>query len=209
MAAHVIFEPLDLMAPILVRHPSGDLRSSKSAVLPTCHRPISGPGAQASGQPHPLARRLCTEQRTPGAGDTGQAGQGRSACCDEGYGGADTGRTPRRDELGATPQTGFRYRHRDLPGLRRGSPDHRLHRGSRGGRKDIHPSRCESRRVGSLPVAALRGAAPARAVRLSGRIQRRPLGAATPAARPRWRLAGFGRRDATQRRLASRSDGLL
>jgi hypothetical protein len=46
---HVIFEPLDLMAHILARHPAGDLRSSKSAILPICHRPVVGPGAQAAG----------------------------------------------------------------------------------------------------------------------------------------------------------------
>jgi hypothetical protein len=51
---HVIFEPLDLMAHIDVRHPAGDLRSSKSAVLPICHRPFGGTGAEAAGQPDPL-----------------------------------------------------------------------------------------------------------------------------------------------------------
>jgi len=35
---HVIFVPLELMAHILVRHPSGDLQSSKSCILPICHR---------------------------------------------------------------------------------------------------------------------------------------------------------------------------
>ena len=35
----VVFEPLDLMAHFPVRHPSGDLRSSKSAVLPISHAP--------------------------------------------------------------------------------------------------------------------------------------------------------------------------
>lgn len=53
-------------------------------------------------------------------GDAGQAGQGRPVGHDSGSGGADTGRTPRRDDLGATPQAGFRDRHRDLSGLRRG-----------------------------------------------------------------------------------------
>ena len=38
-STHVVLEPLELMAHIHVRHPSGDLRSSKSAVLPICHRP--------------------------------------------------------------------------------------------------------------------------------------------------------------------------
>jgi len=35
---HVEFEPVELMAHIPVRHPAGDLRSSKSAILPICHR---------------------------------------------------------------------------------------------------------------------------------------------------------------------------
>jgi hypothetical protein len=39
---HVIFEPLDFMSHILVLHPSGDLRSCKSAFLPICHRKAFG-----------------------------------------------------------------------------------------------------------------------------------------------------------------------
>jgi hypothetical protein len=58
---HVLFEPVDCMAHIPVRHPSGDLRSCKSAFLPICHRPAGGAGAQAPGEPHPLPWRL-----TPG-----------------------------------------------------------------------------------------------------------------------------------------------
>jgi len=42
---HVIFEPLEFMAHLLVRHPAGDLRSCKSAILPICHRPTRGLGA--------------------------------------------------------------------------------------------------------------------------------------------------------------------
>jgi len=50
---HVIFEPLDLMAHIPVRHPAGDLRSSKSAILPICHCPPGGAGAQTARQSDP------------------------------------------------------------------------------------------------------------------------------------------------------------
>jgi hypothetical protein len=53
------------------------------------------------------------------------AGQGRSAWHDGGFGGADTGRAPGLDDVGAAPQAGLRHRHRGLPGLRRGSADHR------------------------------------------------------------------------------------
>jgi hypothetical protein len=42
---HVIFEPLDFMTHIRVRHPSGDLRSCKSALLPICHRQAGCLGA--------------------------------------------------------------------------------------------------------------------------------------------------------------------
>jgi len=70
---------------------------------------------------------LPRERISPRAGDTGQAGQGRPACRNSGSGEADTGRTPCRDDLGAAPQAGFRDRHRDLSGLRRGDTDHRVH----------------------------------------------------------------------------------
>jgi hypothetical protein len=48
---HAIFEPLELMALIPVRHPAGGLRSSKSAILPICHCPAGRPGAEAASQP--------------------------------------------------------------------------------------------------------------------------------------------------------------
>ena len=35
---HILFTPEEFMAHVRVRHPSGDLRSSKSAVLPICQR---------------------------------------------------------------------------------------------------------------------------------------------------------------------------
>jgi hypothetical protein len=53
---HVLFEPLDLMALISVRHPSGDLRSSKSAVLPIAHRPPGRAGAPSAQSPHSVPR---------------------------------------------------------------------------------------------------------------------------------------------------------
>jgi len=46
---HVIFEPLEFMTHIRVRHPSGDLRSCKSALLPICHRQTGRLGAQTQG----------------------------------------------------------------------------------------------------------------------------------------------------------------
>ena len=77
---HVIFAPLELMAHILVRHPMGDLRSSKSAVRPICHRQAGGAGAATAGQPDALPRCIRAEQPLPRAGDPGEAGQGRPAC---------------------------------------------------------------------------------------------------------------------------------
>jgi hypothetical protein len=65
---HVLFEPVDCMAHLPVRHPSGDLRSCKSALLPICHRPAGGAGAQAPGEPYPLPWRLRAEQPRPRAG---------------------------------------------------------------------------------------------------------------------------------------------
>jgi hypothetical protein len=72
---HVFFEPLDFMAHIPVRHPSGDLRSCKSAFLPICHRPVGGFGTQAPDQPDSIPWGIRAEQQTPRAGDTGQAGR--------------------------------------------------------------------------------------------------------------------------------------
>ena len=65
-ATHVIFEPLELMAHIPVRHPSGDLQSCKSCILLICHRPAGLPvrctqtgrtGAAAASQLNPLPQR--------------------------------------------------------------------------------------------------------------------------------------------------------
>ncbi len=73
---HVIFELMELMAHIPVRHPWGDLRSSKSAILPICHCAAGCPGAQPPGQPHSVPRSLRPRQRAPCTGDAGQAWQG-------------------------------------------------------------------------------------------------------------------------------------
>ena len=59
---HVEFEPVELMAHIPVRHPAGDPRSSKSAILPICHRQTGGVGAAAARPPDPLPRCLCAER---------------------------------------------------------------------------------------------------------------------------------------------------
>jgi len=59
---HVEFEPVELMAHLPVRHPAGDLRSSKTAILPICHRQAGRPGAATARPPHPLPRRLCAKR---------------------------------------------------------------------------------------------------------------------------------------------------
>ena len=58
---HVVLDPLELMAHIHVRHPSGDLRSSKSAVWPICHRPPGGFGSASAIEPDPVPRRVRAE----------------------------------------------------------------------------------------------------------------------------------------------------
>ncbi len=105
------------------------------------HRPAGRPGAQAASQPDPFSWGIRAQQPVPGAGDEGQAGPRWSACRDRRCGGADTGRTPRLDDLGTAPETGVQHRHRDLPGLRWGGADHRLHRGPGSDREDPHPPR--------------------------------------------------------------------
>ena len=79
-----------------------------------------------------------------------------------------------------------------------------MYRGSRRHREDSHPPGCESVGAGSHKTTAVPGAAPARTVRLTGMTQRRPPGAATPAARPRWRLAGWEGRARKERRRTCR-----
>ena len=97
----VVFEPLDLMAHILVRHPAGDLRSSKSALLPICHGQTGRASAEPTNEPHPLPRRVRAQSSSTRAGDTRAS---RSAPSDE-YGGA-TRRSPRVDDMGTTPEAG-------------------------------------------------------------------------------------------------------
>ena len=60
-STRVVLDPLELMAHIHVRHPSGDLRSSKSAVLPICHRPPGGVDPASAIEPRPVPRRVRAE----------------------------------------------------------------------------------------------------------------------------------------------------
>ena len=60
-STHIVLEPLELMAHMHVRHPAGDLRSSKSAILPICHRPPGGFGSASAIEPHPVPRRVRAE----------------------------------------------------------------------------------------------------------------------------------------------------
>jgi hypothetical protein len=46
---HILFTPEEFMAHVRVRHPSGDLRSCKSAILPICPCPAGGPGTETKG----------------------------------------------------------------------------------------------------------------------------------------------------------------
>ena len=73
----VAFEPVDWMTHIPVRHPPGDLRSSKSAVLPICRCPSGCPGTQTPRQPHPLPRRPGAEPPLAWAGHTSKARERR------------------------------------------------------------------------------------------------------------------------------------
>ena len=61
------------MAHIRVRHPAGDLRSSKSAILPIFHRPAGGTGAEAERPSDPFPWGICAQQPLPRAGDPGGA----------------------------------------------------------------------------------------------------------------------------------------
>ena len=72
---HVIFQPLELMAHIPVRHPAGDPRSSKSAVLLTGLGAPCSAGAAPARQPGPVFRGVRPEQPVSGTGDAGGAGQ--------------------------------------------------------------------------------------------------------------------------------------
>jgi len=104
---HVGFGPVDLMAHIPVRHPAGDLRSSKSAILPIRHRQSRGLGTATARPPDPLPRCLCAERDVARATDAIEARQTSSY-----RRGVDWGQQrppqPRRkaplDDLGAAPQ---------------------------------------------------------------------------------------------------------
>ena len=117
---HVIFEPLDVIARLAALVPKPRVNLTRFD------------GVFAASGKH-------RTRVTPG-----QAGQGRPASHEAGSGGADAGRTPRRHDLGAAPQAGLWHGHRDLPGLRRGRANPRLHRRPGGDREDPCPPGCES-----------------------------------------------------------------
>ena len=71
------------MAHIPVRHPEGDLRSSKSAILPIRHRQTGGAGAATARPTDPLPRRLCAERQSARAGRTLRARQTSSETDEE------------------------------------------------------------------------------------------------------------------------------
>lgn len=71
---HVIFQPLELMAHIPVRHPAGALRSSKSAVLPICLGAPCSAGAAPACKPDSVLRCVRTKQSVSGTGHAGGAG---------------------------------------------------------------------------------------------------------------------------------------
>ena len=155
------------------------------------HCPAGGPGAKAAGPPHSLPRGVRAQQPLPRTGHPGEAWQRRSAHRESrGRRGADTGRTPRGDDVGAAPEAGVRHRYPHLRGLWRGGSDHRLHRGSAGDREDPRSPGQEDHRLTSLPPA-LPGAAAARLVRFTrctGMIPQQRSQAAPMMVRPRGRL---------------------
>jgi len=97
------------------RHDARHLRATG------CHRAAGGLGGETAGQPDALPRRIRAQQQISRAGDTVEAGQGRSACHDSGTTGAHASRTPRRDDLGTAPEAVVGDRHRDRRGLARGA----------------------------------------------------------------------------------------
>ena len=62
---HVVLDPLDLMAHMHVRHPAGDLRSSKSAILPICYRPPRQLVPRPRLNLTRFHERVCPELQTP------------------------------------------------------------------------------------------------------------------------------------------------
>ncbi len=100
---------------------------------------------------------------------------------------AESRRGPMPDDLGTPSEWGVEHCHGGLPGLRWGGPDHCQPRGNRGGRGNPHPTRRETRRARSCPAAAVPGAAPDGAVRLSGPPTNTARGCDAEG-RLRWRL---------------------
>ena len=84
-----------------------------------------------------------------------------------------------------------RDRHRDLPGLRWGGANHRVHRGSRCHREDPQTPGCERAGARSHPAASLPGATAAGAVRRDGVITPGSLRSGCAVSGTPWRrLAG-------------------
>lgn len=72
----VAFDPVDLMTHIPVRHPPGDLRSSKSTLLPIYRCAVSCSGTEAEGQSHPIPWRPRAEPSLARGSHSHEAWQG-------------------------------------------------------------------------------------------------------------------------------------
>jgi hypothetical protein len=142
---HVIFEPLDFIARLaaLVPKPRVNLTRFHGVFAPNSkYRARVTPARRGRGGRH--ARTADPEERTPAEHRAAMTWAQR------------------------LKRVLLRDRHRDLPGLRWGGADHRVHRGSRRHREDPHPPGRESARARSHPAASLPGAAAAGAVRRDG-----------------------------------------
>ena len=127
---HVEFEPVDLTAHIPVRHPAGDLRSSKSAILPIRHRQTGGAGAATARPTDPLPRRLCAERQSARAAHTFRPRQ-TSSCGRVVDWGQQQSPQPRRkaprDALGAAPKARVWHRREHVRPLWRHPTDRGQH----------------------------------------------------------------------------------
>jgi len=136
----VDFEPVELMAHIPVRHPAGDLRSSKSAILSICHCQTCGLGAAIARPPDPLPRGLCAEREVARAADAIAARQ--TSSCGRGIDwGQQRPPQPRRkapiEDLGTAPQARVWHRREHLWSPWRHGTDRGQHR--RTHRRPRHP----------------------------------------------------------------------
>ena len=135
--------PLPVQDPLARRH---HRRRARAARLP---RPPRRARSQAAREPHPLPRRVRSQQPLPRARHACRARPG----CQQ------SARRPlfrpcRRlratcfERLGAASQTCLRHRRRGLRRLRRATSNHRLHRGPSHRRIDPGPSRTPGPRIG-------------------------------------------------------------